>query len=142
MITQERTIQEAIASLIRNSPDWPATARVVVSRPGNIIAEVDTALGKSSLCVVVEEPDHIESLYGAATFAVSSSWTVSVFTQEVPNKTGLDNLAAAMLVRRLLADQDLGGLLAEPFNRCRVSYVGKKGEIVAREVTFTAAYQG
>lgn len=138
---KERTMQQALADSILASPLWPHGAGVIVSRPGDIATQILTEVGKAGLVALVGEPDNIESEYGAATFARSSEWTISIFTSEISNPTGVDNLAAAGLVREILADTNPGGLWAEPLGRCRIRFGGEEEGIAARDVTFTAAYQ-
>jgi hypothetical protein len=138
---KERRMQQALADAIAGSPLWPHGAGVIVARPGDIATEILTAVGKAGLVALVGEPDNIESEYGAATFARSSEWTVTVFSQEVSNATGIDNLAAAGLVREILADSNPSGFWAEPLGRCRIRFGGEQEGIAARDVTFTAAYQ-
>lgn len=138
---RERVMQEALAEVIRTSPLWPAGALVVVARPGDITTMILTAVGKAGLCAVVGEPDNLESLDGAATFVQSSEWTVTVFTSAI-NETGMDNLHAAGLVRRILAETNPEEMWAEPLGRCRIRFAGEQDGIAARDVTFTGAYQG
>ena len=140
-MSTERQIQAAIASALTTSPHWPQDADVIQALPGDLETAIRTALGKTSLCVVVGEPDNIESLPGECTFIQSSDWTLTIFSTELLNPTGTPNLDAALLIRSILGNNDLGGLLAEPLSRCRISFTGEQDGIVVRTVTFTAAYQ-
>jgi hypothetical protein len=139
---KERDMQQALAAALSGSPLWPPGAAVIVARPGDIATEILTSVRKGGLCAIIGEPDNIEGYPGAPTFCRSSEWTVSVFTTEIGNKTGIDNLTAASLVRLILADQNPGDLWASPLDQCRIRFAGEEDGIVARDITFTAAYQG
>lgn len=141
-MSKERDMQEAMAAEILASPLWPHGAAVLVAKPGDIATAILTAVRKVGLCAIVGEPDNIEGHPGAPTFVESSEWTVAVFTTQVTNKTGIENLAAATLVRQILANSNPGDLWAESLDRCRIRFSGEEDGIVARDVTFTAAYQG
>lgn len=135
-------MQEALRDALLGSPNWPHGAAVLVAKPGDIATEILTAVRKVGLCAIIGEPDNIEGYPGSPTFVRSSEWTVSVFTTEVSNRTGIDNLAAASLVRMILANQNPNLLWASPLDNCRIRFAGEQEGVVARDVTFTAAYQG
>ncbi len=139
---KEREMQQAMADALSSSPLWPAGAAVIVARPGDIETAIMESVEKTGLCAVVGEPDNIEGYTSEPTFAKSSEWTVAVFTQEISNQTGTDNLAAATLVRQILSNTNPGNLWATPLYDCRIRFSGLLDGIVARDVTFTAAYQG
>ena len=139
---KERQMQQAMAEALASSPLWPAGAPVIVARPGDIETAILEAVGKTGLCAVVGEPDNIEGMTSEPTFAASSEWTVAVFTQEISNATGIDNLAAASLVRQILSNTNPGNHFATPLMDCRIRFAGLLDGIVARDITFTAAYQG
>ena len=141
-MSKERYMQQAIADALAGSPLWPAGAQVIVARPGDLATAILEAVGKTGLCAVVGEPDNIEGMISEPTFAASSDWTVAIFTQEFSNQTGIDNLAAASLVRQILSNTNPGNHWATPFMECRIKFSGQQDGIVARDVTFTAAYQG
>jgi len=138
---KERLIQKAIADAINLSAEWPTTAPVIVAEPGNVITQIETDLGKTGLCAIVGEPDQMESVYGASGFVQSSDWVISVFTSEIMNSTQLDNLSACLLIRKLLGETNPSNLFAEPISRFRIRYTGMHENVVARDVTFQAAYQ-
>ena len=138
---KERLMQEAIKAVLDASPDWPLPATVIVARKGFSFEELQTMVAKTKFCVVVEEPDEQEGVYGACAFNERSTWTLSVFTTEIFNKTGMDNLTAAILVREILAETNPGNYWAETLTRCRIKLIGVKDGIVARDVIFTAAYE-
>lgn len=138
---KERDMQEALRNTLLGSPQWPYGGAVLVARPGDIATEILSSVRKGGLCAIVGEPDNIEGYRGAPTFCQSSEWTITVFTTEISNKTGIDNLAAAHLVRQILADQNPDGLWASPLDECRIRFAGDQDGIVARDITFTAAYQ-
>jgi hypothetical protein len=135
-------MMEALAGAITGSGLWPADAPVLVQKPGDIVAEIDESLAKMGLCAVINEPDNIESAYGAADFATSSEWTVSVFALESLNPTGITALDAAGIIRTILSDSNPDNLWAESLGRCRVRSAGMADGVAARDVTFTAAYGG
>ena len=138
---KERDMQQALADALQADPRWPVAGSIIVSKKGFSFEDLQTALAKTRFCVVIEEPDELEGVYGAAGFNERSTWTISVFTAETFNKTGLDNIGAAILVRDILAESNPGDYWAEPLTRCRIKMVGVSDGIVARDVTFTAAYQ-
>ena len=135
-------MQQALADALAASPLWPAGAPVIVARPGDIETAILEAVGKTGLCAVIGEPDNIVGYTSEPTFAKSSEWTVAVFTQEISNETGADNLTAATLVRMILSNTNPGNHFATPLMDCRIRFAGILDGIVARDVTFTAAYQG
>ncbi len=138
---KERLMQQALMAAITADLRWPEGSPVLEEKTGDLLSQIEIALGKTGLCAVISEPDELESVYGAATFNERSTWVVSVFTNEALNSTGVDNLQAAFLVRDILADTNPGGYWAEPLVRARIRKVGMQDGIVARDVTFTAAYQ-
>jgi hypothetical protein len=138
---KERDMQEALADAIRTSPIWPRGAEVIVAKPGDLAGVILQAVGKAKLCALVGEPDDMESVDGAPSFMQSSKWTITVFSVELLNNTGVDNLYAAGLVREILGNTNPGDLWAEPLARCSIRFAGEQDGIAARDITFTAAYQ-
>ena len=138
---KERDMQEALAEAIRNAPLWPPGAEVIVAKPGDLAGVILTAVGKAKLCAVVGEPDELESVDGDTSFIQSSKWTISVFSVELLNQTGIDDLHAAGLIRQILGNTNPGDLWAEPLSRCNIRFAGEQDGIAARDITFTAAYQ-
>ena len=138
-LLKERRMQEAIKNVILSLPDWPASAEVLIEKSGDLLTEIETKLQQLSLVAVVNEPDQLESVEGEATFNASSTWTISVFSSELLNGTGIDNLEACFLIRAALADTNPEGLWSEPLSRVRIQRVGLSP--VTRDITFTAAYQ-
>ncbi|MEI6034523.1 MAG: hypothetical protein WCS65_09615 [Verrucomicrobiae bacterium] len=141
-MSKERTMQQALATAISSSTLWPTGAAVIVAKPGDLAGTILQAVGKAKLCAVVGEPDEIESVDGAPDFAISSKWTITVFSVETLNNTGVDNLDAAVLVRQILGNTNPGNYWEEPLGRCNIRFAGEQEGISARDVTFTAAYQG
>jgi hypothetical protein len=138
---KERVMQEALRALLEADVLWPEGAPVVIEKPGDIEAEVTNALAKLGICALVREPDNLESVDGAADFVQSSDWTVTVYSQEVLNTTGVDCLALAGRVRAIIANQNPDDLWAEELVRSRIRLAGDQDGIVWRDVTFTGAYQ-
>ena len=139
---KEFLLQKAIADAIRNSPRWPVGAEVIVQKVGDVLSQIETALGMLDLCALVCEPDDMQGVYGASSFIESSKWRISVFSAPSMNATGISNLAAALLIRKILGETNPGNLFAEPISRGHIRLVGKSSDQeVARDITFTAAYQ-
>lgn len=138
---KERDMQQAIADAIRTSPLWPTGAAVIVAMPGDLAGVILQAVGKSKLCALVGEPDELESVDGDTSFIISSRWTVTVFSVELLNNTGIDNLFAAGLVRQIIGNTNPGNHWAEPLTRCNIRFAGEQDGIAARDITFTSAYQ-
>lgn len=139
---KERVMQGALKAALEADPLWPEGAPVVIEKPGDIEAEVTNALAKLGTCALVREPDNMESADGAADFVESSEWTITVYSHETLNATGVDNLALSTRVRKILGNQNPDGLWAEELVRSRIRLAGEQDGIVWRDVTFfKAAYQ-
>ena len=138
---KERDMQQALVTAILADLRWPEGSPVLEEKTGDLLSQIEVELGKTGLCAVVSEPDDLESIYGEATFNERSTWVISVFTHEALNATGLDNLAAAFLIRDILSNTNPGGFWSEPLVRARIRKIGLQDGVVARDVTFTAAYQ-
>lgn len=98
-----RALQEAVANHIRQQP-WFANVTVITADPGDVITQVNTALGKLGICIVIEPLEGSgENNGNAGSLDIEVQLGISVAERALTNRSasGTNKRATQVIVKLL-----------------------------------------